>query len=46
MYFVKKKAVKSSKLSYDEWLQEKLWDYSITLLGLDKKTVENRIRNS
>ncbi len=41
-YFVKKKPVSPSRLSFDEKLQEKLWDYSIQLLGLDKLEVENR----
>lgn len=40
-YFIKKKPVRSSKLSYDEALQEKLWDYSINLLKLNKDEVES-----
>lgn len=39
-YFVKKKPVSSSKISYDELLQEKLWDISIQLLNLNKDQVE------
>lgn len=39
-YFVKKKPVSSSKISYDESLQEKLWDISIQLLNLDKAQVQ------
>lgn len=45
-YFVKKKVTKSSKLSYDEKLQEKLWGYSIELLGLDRETVEKKFRGN
>jgi len=41
-YFIKKKPVKSSKISYDEDLQEKLWQFSIDLLRLDKNEVEER----
>lgn len=44
-YFIKKKPSKSSKLSYDEKLQEKLWDYSIKLLGLDKENLNDRIKS-
>ncbi len=36
-YFIKKKPVRSSRLSYDEALQEKLWNYSIKLLKLNKE---------
>ncbi len=39
-YFIKKKPVRSSRLSYDEALQEKLWEYSIKLLKLNKEEVE------
>lgn len=45
-YFVKKKPAKSSKLSYDERYQEKLWGYSIELLGLDRETVEKKLRGN
>ncbi len=39
-YFVKKKPVNSSKISYNESLQEILWDISIQLLNLDKNQIE------
>lgn len=45
-YFVKKKVTKSSKLSYDERLQEKLWDYSIELLGLNKEILEKKFKGN
>jgi len=41
-YFIKKKPVKSSKTSYNEKLQEELWDISIKLIGLDKDEVEKK----
>ncbi|MEJ5304674.1 MAG: SDR family oxidoreductase [Ignavibacteria bacterium] len=41
-YFIKKKPVKSSKISYDQKLQEELWNISIELLGLNKEEVENK----
>lgn len=44
-YFIKKKPSKSSKLSYDEKLQDKLWDYSIELLGLDKDKINDKIKS-
>ncbi|MCX8057365.1 MAG: SDR family oxidoreductase [Ignavibacteria bacterium] len=44
-YFIKKKPQKSSKLSYDENLQEIFWDYSIELCGLEKEEVERKFSN-
>jgi len=41
-YFIKKKPVKSSKTSYNEKLQEELWDISIKLIGLDKDEIEKK----
>ncbi len=43
-YFIKKKPVQSSRISYDEGLQEKLWNYSLELLGLNKEEVDQKFR--
>lgn len=44
-YFVKKRPAKSSKISYDEKFQEKLWDISLALLNLKKEDVEKIFSN-
>lgn len=42
-YFIKKKPVKSSRISYNEELQEKIWNYSIQLLGMNKEEFERKL---
>lgn len=43
-YFIKKKPAKSLKVTYDEKLQEQLWQISIKLLDLDEKKVESKFQ--